>query len=204
MDRTVRFYANTVKYLLGILGGAALIACAAWLIQVSGPHAKPGGLAFLWGGIALFGFAVLVVIIAFIRDVVLRVPVFQVNDQGWSRQGKLFGKKKTANWQDIVHVGVYRQRIRRGLVGSLVAQNIYYIVVHGDDPNGSARVSPYTALNHRLYPGLRGALLVVPLNNLFLRATPAKVERILERIRAVYASEIRQYGIQIDTAIQRL
>lgn len=80
---------------------------------------------------------------------------------------------------------------------------MFYLVIYGRNPNNVAHVTTQRFVT-RFYPVLQGALMTLPLNNLFLRATPAKIEWILERIRAVYTSELRQYGIQIDAAIQRL
>jgi hypothetical protein len=120
-----------------------------------------------------------------------------IDEQEWVTRTTLFVKKQAANWQDIDHVAIYRQQLGQ-------RQTMYYLVVHGADPSKVARRSRFSARMYRFYPALRESLMVVPLNNLFLRETPVKVERLLERIRTRYAYELQRYGIDVETEIHAL
>ncbi len=139
----------------------------------------------------------LVFLIGFIHDVVLRRAVLEIDEQGWSYSPPLFVVKQTANWQDIDHIAIYRQPVAR-------RQTMYYLVVHGVDPSKVVRRSLFATRMYRFYPALREALMAVPLNTLFVRAKPAKVEQVLERIRTRYAYELHLYGIDVDTDMHRL
>lgn len=189
----LRFYASPVRLLLLILGSGVFVAGGVWILRT--PRYSYD-VVMAWLAIWFFGLGLIVFLILVMRDVIFRQPVLEIDGQGWSRRTAFLANQQTIHWQDIERVGVYSQELGQ-------KRRMFYLVIYGRNPNNVAHVTTQRFVT-RFYPVLQGALMTLPLNNLFLRATPAKVERILERIRAVYASEIRQYGIQIDTAIQRL
>ena len=195
--QSLRFYANPLKLLLLLLGATMFVAVGIWMLRTPGISAKPFNVFIAWAAIGFFGLGIAVFGIMAIQEMILRKPVLQVDEQGWIHRPTLFARKQTANWQNIEHVAMYRQRLGQ-------ARSMYYLVIYGANPDKEARVSGLATRMYRFYPALAGALMVVPLNNLFVRATPAKVGRLLERIGTTYAHELRQYGIQADAEMQPL
>lgn len=190
----LRFYANPLKLLLLLLGSAIFVAIGLWMLHDSTESASSSNVVIAWATIVFFGLGVVVFLAMIIRDLVLRRAVLQIDEQGWSYQSGPFVGKRTINWQDIAHVGMYRQRMGPG-------RTMYYLVIHGRNPNKETRTARFSA---RFYPSLQGSLMTLPLNNLFVRTTPEKAGRLLERIRTRYAYELRLYGIQVDPAIRAL
>lgn len=199
----LRFYANPLKLVLLTLGSAIFVAVGYLILRDPRMSANPFNVVMAWVAIVFFGLGVVVFVIIFIRDVVFRRPVLAIDEQGWVTRTTLFVKKQTAKWQDIDHVAIYRQWARQSLIRRR-PEYMYWLVVHGVDPSKVARRSRFSARMYRFYPALREALMVVPLNNLFVRPTQEKVERVLERIHARYDVELRLNQIRFDTQIHRL
>ena len=190
----LRFYASPGKVLLLVLGSAAFVAIGVWMLRTPGISAKPFNVFIAWAAIVFFGFGAIVFLITAIQEVLLRRPVLQVDQQGWFFRPALFARKQAANWRNIERVALCRQQLGQ-------ARSMYYLIIHGaNSDKGTLR----TRFATRFYPAMAGALMVVPLNSLFVRTTPKKVERILERICATYAHELRSYGIQVDAEVQPL
>lgn len=200
---SLRFYANSLKLVLLVLGSAIFVAVGYLILRDPRMSANPFNVVMAWVAIVFFGLGVVVFVIIFIRDVVFRRPVLAIDEQGWVTRTTLFVKKQTAKWQDIDHVAIYRQWARQSLIRRR-PEYMYWLVVHGVDPSKVARRSRFSARMYRFYPALREALMVVPLNNLFVRPTQEKVERVLERIHARYDVELRLNQIRFDTQIHRL
>ena len=199
----LRFYANPVKYLLLLLTSAAFVIGGVWILHDPKMSASPFNVIMAWLVIGLFGLGILFFLIIFIRDAIFRLPVLHIDEQEWSTRTTLFVKKQTAKWQDIDHVAVYRQWRSQSAIRHR-PEYMYWLVVHGVDPGKAARNSRFSARMYRLYPSLRESLMVVPLNNLFVRTTQEKVVRVIERIRARYDVELRLNQIQFDRQIHRL
>lgn len=193
----LRFYANPVKFLLLLLGSSMFVAVGVWMLHDSTASASSSNVVIAWVAIAFFGLGVVVFLISIVHDIVLRRAVLEIDEQRWSYDPPLFVRKQTANWQDIDHVAIYRQRLGK-------RRTMYYLVVHGVDASKAARTSRFAARMYSIYPALREALIAVPLNNLYVRTTPRKVEWVLESIHTRYAYELRLYGIQVDTEIHAL
>lgn len=190
----LRFYASPVKVLLFVLGSAAFVAAGFWMLRTPGMSAKPFNVLIAWAAIVFFGFGEIVFLITAIQEVLLRRPVLQVDEQGWLFRPALFARKQAASWRNIKHVALYRQQLGQ-------ARSMYYLVIHGANPDkGTLR----TRFATRFYPAMAGALMVVPLNSLFVRITPKNVEPILERICTTYAQELRSNGIRVDPEVQPL
>ena len=188
----LRFYATPVKLLLLLLTSAMFVAVGILMLRDPKTSVNPVNVFMAWAAIVFFGLGVVVFLIVLLGDVVLRRAVLEIDEQGW-RSTQLV-REQTVNWPDIEHVAVYRQRLGQ-------ARSMYYLVIHGRNPNKEAPVTRFSA---RFYPSLHGSLMTIPLNNLFVRTTPEKVERILKRIRARYAHELQLYGITVDSEIHAL
>jgi energy-coupling factor transporter transmembrane protein EcfT len=193
----LRFYGNPLKFLLLLLASALFVVIGFLMLHDPKASARPFNVVIACAAIGFFGLGVVVFLIGFLHDVVMRRAVLEIDEQGWSYSPPLFVIKQTANWQDIDHVAIYRQRLGQ-------RRTMYYLVVHGVDPRKVARNSRIAARMYRIYPALRETLIAVPLNNLFVRTTPKKVERVLERIRTRYAYELQLYGIDVDAQIRAL
>lgn len=199
----LRFYAKPLKLLLLLLGSAIFVAIGYLLLRDPRMSANLFNVVMAWAAIILFGLGVAFFLIIFIRDAVFRLPVLQIDERGWVTRTTLFVKKQTTKWQDIDHVAIYRQWTRQSLIRRR-PEYMYWLVVHGVDPSKVARRPRFSARMYRFYPALREALMVVPLNNLFVRMTQEKVERVLASIRDRYDDELRLNQIRFDTQIHRL
>jgi hypothetical protein len=199
-SHTLRLYANPLRVLfLGIVFGAFTML-GVWLVRDSGGEflfAAAG-----WIFLVVFGCATAIMLLQLVRDGVWRRPLLQIDDQGWSSRPTLFIGKRTAHWQDIEHIGIYRQYAGQYTIVR-TTNHLYYLVVHAKEPAKAARVSidPFAM---RFYPTLHEAMMLVPLNSLFLHTTPDKVEEVLQQILDIYAVEITSYGIQASTEIESL
>jgi hypothetical protein len=193
-------YANPLRLLFLFLFCAAF--AVGGLFMVRDPAGVPCGAVGSWLCLVFFGFATVIVFLQLVRDGILRRPVLRIDEQGWYSRPTLFMGKRTAYWQDIAHVGLYRQFLGQHAIPRTTSY-AYYLVVHAKDPGKAARVSlgPFAT---RFYPSLRGALIAVQLNPLFLRTTPNKVEKVLQQILSTYDFEIGLYGIQTGTTVQNL
>lgn len=58
------------------------------------------------------------------------------------------------------------------------------------------------AITASFYPSMSRAVMTVPLNTVFVRASPAKVKRLLRRIETDFSGEIQGYGITVADEIQ--
>ncbi|HET8905396.1 MAG TPA: STM3941 family protein [Ktedonobacterales bacterium] len=200
--KPLRLYANPVKISLYLLGSAAFVVAGLWLLRHPTANTSALTIAAAWVAIVFFGIGTAIFLLMFIRDVVLRRAILRIDEQGWTYRATLVLRKQTASWQDIEHIGIYRQwmgesRFRRR------ARYMYWLIAHGTDLQKVARVirDPFSA---RLYPALRGSLIAVPLNMLFFRVSPQKLNRMLARIRTEVAFELRLYGVQVDDTIRDL
>lgn len=203
VDHPLRLYANPLKLLLYWLGSAMFVAAGIWMLHTPSISESLFYGVVAWACIGFFGLGVVIFLIMIFRDVFFRLPVLEIDEQGWSCRTTLFVKKQTANWQDIDHVAIYRRWMRESAIRHK-PRYMYYLVVHGVDPSKPAGVSRFSARLYRFYPALREALMVVPLNTVFVRTTPEKVERILTRIRAAYDFELRLYDIRVDSEIHQM
>lgn len=190
----MRLYANPVRLLFFFLFFAAFTVVG--VLMVHDPTGVPCGAVGAWLCLIFFGLCAALMLLQLVRDGILRRPVLQIDEQGWSFRSTLFMGKWIAYWQDIAHVGLYRQVIGHGA-------STYWLVIQAKDPNKAARVS-FGPFAKRLYPSLRGALMAVPLNQVFLRTTSKKAEEVYRRLVSTYEFEFSLYGIQTSTRVQML
>jgi hypothetical protein len=127
------------------------------------------------------------------RDLLLRRPLLQVDAKGWTYYPALRRHARQFPWQDIGRVALYCQRVR--------SSRTFYLVLEARHPD-QLRPSRAQALTARLYPSMSLALMGIPLNSAFMRASPAKVERLLHRIQAEFSDEFYRYGIAVADTIQ--
>ncbi len=126
------------------------------------------------------------------REFLLRRPVLQVDSQGWTFNPALGQCPQQATWQDIGRVAIYLQCLQR--------TKVFYLVVEARRPEDTPE-STVHKITTRFYPSLSSALITAPLNTVFVRTTPAKTARLLQRIQTMFADELRGYQIVVDDTI---
>ena len=142
--------------------------------------------------IAFFGLGLIVFPVSMAREFLLRRPVLQVDSQGWTFNPVLGQRSQQASWQDIGRVTIYLQRLQR--------TKMFYLVVEARRPEDTPE-STVHKITTRFYPSLSLALIAAPLNTVFVRTTPAKTARLLQRIQTIFADELRSYRIAVDDTI---
>ncbi len=199
-SHSLRLYANPIRLLLYLLVFGAITLGGVWLLRTSG--GDPLLVVVGWIFIVFFGLGTAIFLAQFVRDVVLRRPILQIDEQGWSSRPSLVQGKRSASWQDIEDLGVYRQWAgQRGILRS--TRYAYYLVVHGRRTEIASH-GRLDALSIRFYPLLQESMMAVPLNTLFLRTTPEKVEQVLRYILHTYSHEIQVRRIQASTEVRDL
>lgn len=195
----LRFYANPVKLLLYLLIALGFTAGGLWMLQDPTMRANVVKTAVAYVAVVFFGLGTVVLLIVFLVYVVVRRPVLQIDAQGWSYTAPLTMGGQTVNWQDIAHIGIYRQEMQSRLSRVVM----FYLVAHAKDPNKLPRPR-VRAFSARFYPSLWGAAIAVPLNTIFVRTTSAKAEQLLGRILTACPYEIQLYGVQVSNQIHDL
>jgi hypothetical protein len=188
-SQPLRLYANPVKEFLYLLGSSAFVLVSFWLLQDPKVRANPSKIVTAYVAIVFFGLCSVVFLIMILRETVFRLPVLQIDALGWSYKPPLGGNAQAVPWQNIRAIAVLRQKMPR--------TSMYYLVVYARDPQQvpHPRAQAFTA---RFYPSLSGAALSVPLNTLFVRTTPAKSKRLLDRIVSTYTHEIQLHRVQVS------
>ncbi len=79
----LRFYGNPLKFLLLLLASAIFVAIGIWMLRTPTTSAIPSNVVIAWLAIGFLGW-VMVFLIGFIHDVVLRRAVLEIDEQGWS------------------------------------------------------------------------------------------------------------------------
>lgn len=188
-DHSLRLYANPVKQFLYLLVSGAFVLGGLLLLHDPKVRANPAKTAGAYAAIIFFGLGVVVFLIMILRYTVFRSPVLQIDAQGWSYSPPLLGEALAVPWYNIRAIALLRQKMPRN--------TMYYLVVYARDPQQlpHARTRTFTA---RLYPSLSGAAMSIPLNSLFVRTTPAKGKRLLERIASTCPHEIQLHRVQVS------
>ncbi|HEX8036313.1 MAG TPA: STM3941 family protein [Ktedonobacterales bacterium] len=188
-SQPLRLYANPVKLLLLLLGSAVFVLIGFLMLQDAKVRSDASQTAMAYVAIAFFGLCSVVFIIMIVRDTVFRLPVLQIDGQRWNYKSPLGGKAQAVPWQNIRAIALFRQKLPR--------TSTYYLVVYARDPQQAPR--PRTqAFTARFYPSLSGAAMSVPLNTLFVRTTPSKSKRLLERIVSTCAHEMQLHRVQVS------
>lgn len=191
-SQPLRLYANPVKQFLYLLGSAAFVSIGILLLQDPKVRANPSKTAMAYAAIVFFGLCAVIFLIMMLRYTIFRLPVLQIDAEGWSYKPPLAGEAQMVPWQNIRAIAVLRQKMPR--------TSMYYLVVYARDPQQAPhpRTRAFTA---SLYPALSGAAMSIPLNTLFVRMTPANTKRLLERIVSTCAHEIQLYGVQVSAEL---
>jgi hypothetical protein len=105
--------------------------------------------------------------------------VLQVNTHGWTYAPDGLDWTQHVEWQDIRRVALQRQRVRSKRRFLLVLEDKHHSET---DPSE--------------------AVLFIELNDLFLHASQAKADGVLERIQTEFAAELDRHAITVANAIE--
>jgi len=193
VDHTLRLYSNPFKQSLYLLISLGFVA--AGLLLLRGPKFSADALnvviAYLC--IGFFGLGSVVFLYSMVRDLLGRHPVLQVDAQGWTYNPALGFHSQHVPWQDVGRVALYRQRLK--------SSRMFYLVLEARHPD-ELPPSRTRAMTARFYPSMSLAVMSVPLNTVLMRASPAKVERLLHRVKTEFSGELDSYGIAVGDQIQ--
>jgi hypothetical protein len=191
-----RLSANPLKTLLSLLLAVAFTGVGFFVVY-EGPHAsairRATDAVIGYSLIAVFGAGTLLLVATVLGRAVLRRPLLQVDREGWSWAISPFDPQRIA-WSEIATIAIYQQRLPRG-------SSTYYLVVQAKEPYRL----PWPRLRGvlaRFYPSLQTAVMVLPLDLVFLRQTPARSEVLLQRIQSACAEELERHGVRLEPLIQ--
>jgi hypothetical protein len=191
-----RLRASRLKIVITLLLAVAFTGVG-FLIVYEAPHAsaiqRATDAVIGYSLIAVCGVGTLLLIATILGRAVLRRPLLQVDREGWSWAISPFDPQRIA-WSNIAAIAIYRQRLRR-------SSSSYYLVVHAREPFRRPWLRLGWALT-RFYPSLQTAALILPLDLVFLRQTPARSEALLQRIHNACAEEIERHGVRLELLIQ--
>jgi len=193
VDHSLRLYTNPFKQSLYLLGSLGFVAVGLLLFLDPKFRANTANVIGDYFVIGFFGWCSVIFLYSMARDLLVRRPVLQVDAQGWTFNPALGLDPQRVPWQDIGRIALFRQRAN--------STRMLYLVLEARHPDQlpPSRVRGITA---RFYPSMSRAVMTVPLNTAFMRASPAKVERLLHRIQAEFSSEIDNYGIEVVDTMQ--
>jgi hypothetical protein len=196
VDRTFRLYRNPFKLSLLLLVSLGCVALG--IVMLSDPKVRAdafrAGMAYLTVG--FFGLGVIVFLYGLARRLLLRRPLLQVDAYGWTYDPPLGRNGGHVAWEDIGRVVLFCQHIPTRF-GS---DKRYFFILEARDPD-QVRPSRLRTFTARFYPALSQSLMGFSVNDAFMRATPAKVERLLQRIQAEFSDEFHRYEIEVADAI---
>ena len=190
MDHTLRLYSNPFKQSLYLLGALAFVAAGVLILH--DPTSDAGTVIMGYIAVGFFGLCGAVFLFSMARDLLTRHPLLQVNTQGWSYISSLGVNPQHVSWEDIGRIALYRQRLSRN--------KMFYLVLEARHPEAQPP-SRLREMAASLYPSMSLVVMSIPLNTAFIRTTPAKVERLLQRIQTEFPGELHSYGIVVDDAI---
>ncbi len=189
-----RLYAHPLKQALSLLLALAFTGagCVA-LADPIGSGALTAALAYAL--IVFFGLGALLIIATMLGRVLLRRPLLRIDSHGWRCAISPFDVQRAA-WPTIASIAIYEQRLsgRRGN---------YYLMVEAKE---SARLPRprIRAWAGRMYPPMRNAAIVLPLDQVFWRQTPLRCETLLKRIQVACGEEMERHGVRLEAQIQEL
>jgi hypothetical protein len=191
----LRLYANPIKQALYLLGSAVFVAIGFAMVDTSNVRTKPFTLIMGWFAIIVFGLGTIVFLITFAVHVVFRRPVLHIDRHGWDHVAGLSPQAQHVEWQRIERIALFRQQLQSGPAFS---QTQYQLILFGSADPAKQALQALRARAQRRYPMLRGAILGMPLNAIFFRATPDHCAQLLQRIEHACANEIALYRIQVS------
>lgn len=197
MDGTLRLYANPLKLILYLVACLGFVAAGVFILYAASSQggAAIGVYVIAAVDLAFFGLGVVVFVIMLVRNLMFRRPVLTIDAHGWRYAQELGVRAQTVSWPEIASVAIFKQQINR--------TRMYHLVLEARNP-AQLPASRVRSLTTRMYPTMAESLLIVPLNDVFVRATPAKLERLLQDIHTRFASELNGYGITVADTIQEM
>jgi hypothetical protein len=197
VDHTLRLYRNPFKLLLILLGSLGIVA--AGVLLLSDPKFRANTLNVVMGylGVGFFGLCAIVFLYALGRDLLVRHPLLQVDAHGWTYDPALGRNGGHVSWEDIGRVVLFCQYIPTRF-GS---DRRYFFVLEARHPD-QLRQSRGRVLTDRLFPASSQSLMGFSVNDAFMHTTPAKVERLLQRIQVEFSDEFHRYSIAIADTIE--
>jgi hypothetical protein len=193
VEHTLSLYSNPFKQSLYLLGSLGFVVTGPLLLR--DPKFRAGGpnVVMAYICIGFLGLGTVVFVYSMAHDLLVRHPMLQVDARGWTFEPALGQHRQHVGWQDIGRVALYCQRIE--------STRRFYLVLEAWNPD-ELPPSRARALDARIYPSLSRAMMTVPLNSAFVRASPAKVGRLLHSVQAEFSGELRSYGIAVADKIQ--
>ena len=76
----------------------------------------------------------------------------------------------------------------------------YYLAVEARHPD--RYTAPLLRLNVAMYSAVKGVVLVAPLDDIFLWASRARGEQLLEEIKTTFAPEIIQHKVEVRESVR--
>lgn len=182
-SREIRYYLSIPKVAL-FLGVCVVIAAVGWQMLMSGKNAIES-----WVMIVIGGVLSLTALIVLLYAVALRKPILKINDTGvtYSSPGRPW-RSFTVPWDDVAQIGIDMQQGARGTKS-------WYLAVEARHPGRYD--APLLRINVAMYSAVKGVVLVAPLDDIFLWASRARGERLLEEIKTTFAPEIIHHAVMM-------
>lgn len=182
----LRYYPSPLKALLLLLAAGVFVVVGVAIVVSARGQLIP----IIMGSvtIAFFGLGVPVSLVQLLGRVFHRGAWLTVDFSGIASD--IYGRHQLVAWDQMGEIAIYRQKIPR-------STSQYFLVVNMRDGDElSSGLS--SRLNAAFFPAWRRAGMIVPLNTLFVRCTRAQCQRLLDRIRVRFGSQLAAYSITID------
>lgn len=194
--RLYALHASPWKVIFYLITSAAFVAGGYLIGFRSG--ARPDAFTLFMAGLTIFLFGLGGVIFGaqFIVEVIARRPLAQFTEEGLRcRTSFLRARETRLSWSQIARITVYYQKTGRSSMSylSIIPRSLAFY-------QALASGASFAALS--TLRGLGGAL--IPLNSVYLRATPARCEQLLQELQTACASEIARYGVSVEPNVVRL
>ena len=193
MDHTLRLYSNPFKQSLYLLVALGFVAAGLLMLRDPQFSADTAHAVMAYLCIGFFGLGSVVFLYSITRDLLVRHPVLQVDARGWTYHPALGRQVQRVPWQAVGRIALYRQRVR--------STRMYYLVLEARH-SGRLPLSRARAVATHLYPSIAQAVMTVPLNAVFMRASPAQVEHLLHSVQVEFFRELQYYSIAVANQIQ--
>jgi hypothetical protein len=193
MDHTLRLYANPLKEALVLPIALAFVAVGVLMMRYA--HLTPAGLFVLTLGIvdvAFFGLGGVTLLVSILRHLVRPRPVLRIDAKGWTYTPTNLSWTAHTDWQSISRVAIQCQRVRW--------RRRFLLIVEGKAQDAVGANEP-TAEDSTPRPP-ESVVMYLALNDIFLRTSPRKASRLLERIQLEFAGELDRYGVTVASTIE--
>jgi hypothetical protein len=199
VDHTLRLYRNPFKQLLYLLVSLGFVAVGVWMFSDPKVRADTPRTVIAYLTVGFFGLGVVVFLFSLARALLVRRPLLQVDAHGWTYDPPLGRNGGHVPWEDIGRVVLFCQH----MPSRFRSDRRYFFVLEARHPD-QVRHSRVRAFTNRLLPVFSQSLMGFSVNDAFMRTTPEKVERLLQRIQAEFSDEFHRYGIEVIDAIENM